>query len=63
LLGRLNSTNAELSQAIEQEVEKCPEAPRLTTHPGIGVLTALVFGPATLCFSAHIVLGVGLGRR
>jgi transposase len=43
LLDRLNSTIAELSQAIEQEVEKCPEAQRLRTHPGVGPLTALAF--------------------
>jgi transposase len=43
LLDRLNSTIAELSQAIEQEVEKCPEAKRLMTHPGVGPLTALAF--------------------
>jgi transposase len=30
-------------QAIEQEVEKCPEAQRLQTHPGVGALTALAF--------------------
>jgi transposase len=40
---RLNPTIAELSQAIEQEVEKCPEARRLMTHPGVGALTALAF--------------------
>jgi transposase len=34
---------AELTQAIEQEVEKCPEAKRLQTHPGVGYLTALAF--------------------
>src|SRR5439155_7372553 len=34
LLDRLNPTIAELSQAIEQEAEKCPEAQRLMTHPG-----------------------------
>ena len=44
LLDRLNPTIAELSQAIEQEVEKCPEAQRLRTHPGVGSLTALAFG-------------------
>src|SRR5450759_3031331 len=33
----------ELSQAIEQEAEKCPEARRLRTHPGVGSLTALAF--------------------
>jgi transposase len=43
LLDRLNPTIAELSQAIEQEVEKCPAAQRLLTHPGVGALTALAF--------------------
>ena len=43
LLDRLNPTIAELSQAIEQEAEKCPAARRLTTHPGVGALTALAF--------------------
>ena len=43
LLDRLNPTIAELSQAIEQEVEKYPEAQRLMTHPGVGPLTALGF--------------------
>jgi transposase len=43
LLDRLNPTIAELSQAIEQEVEKSPEAQRLMTHPGVGPLTALAF--------------------
>ena len=43
LLDRLNPTIAELSQAIEQELEKCPEAQRLMTHPGVGPLTALAF--------------------
>ena len=43
LLDRLNPTIAELSAAIEQEVEKCPEAQRLRTHPGVGSLTALAF--------------------
>jgi transposase len=43
LLDRLNPTIAELTQAIEQEVEKCPEARRLRTHPGVGALTALAF--------------------
>jgi transposase len=32
-----------LTQAIEREVEKCPEARRLQTHPGVGPLTALAF--------------------
>ena len=43
LLDRLNPTIAELSQAIEQEVERCPEAQRLMTHPGVGPVTALAF--------------------
>ena len=43
LMDRLNPTIAELSQAIEQEVEKCPAAQRLATHPGVGPLTALAF--------------------
>ena len=43
LLDRLTPTIAELSKAIEQEVEKCPEAQRLQTHPGVGALTALAF--------------------
>jgi transposase len=43
LLDRLTPTIAELTQAIEQEVEKCPEARRLQTHPGVGALTALAF--------------------
>ena len=43
LLDRLTPTIAELSQAIEQEVEKCPAAQRLRTHPGVGSLTALAF--------------------
>jgi transposase len=43
LLDRLNPTIAELSQAIEQEVESCPEAKRLMTHPGVCPVTALAF--------------------
>jgi transposase len=43
LLDRLNPTIADLTQVIEQEVEKCPEAGRLRTHPGVGALTALAF--------------------
>jgi len=43
LLDRLNPTIAKLTQAIEQEVEKCPEAQRLRTHPGVGSLTAMAF--------------------
>ena len=36
LLDRLNPPIADLTQVIEQEVEKCPEARRLRTHPGVG---------------------------
>jgi transposase len=43
LLDRLTPMIAELTQAIEQEVEKCPAAQRLQTHPGVGALTALAF--------------------
>jgi transposase len=43
LLDRLNPTIAELSRAVEQEVEKYPEAQRLATHPGVGPLTAMAF--------------------
>jgi transposase len=43
LLDRLTPTITELSQAIEQEAEKCPAAQRLKTHPGVGALTALAF--------------------
>ena len=43
LLDRLSPTIAELTQTIEQEAEKCPEARRLRTHPGVGSLTALAF--------------------
>jgi transposase len=43
LLDRLNPTIMDLTHTIEQEVEKCPEAQRLRTHPGVGALTALAF--------------------
>ena len=43
VLDRVNPTIAELTQAIEQEAEKSPEAQRLMTHPGVGSLTALAF--------------------
>src|SRR5437899_1227167 len=43
LLDRLTPTIAELTQAVELEAEKCPEARRLMTHPGVGALTALAF--------------------
>ena len=41
LLDRLNPTINDLTQVIEQEVEKCPEAGRLRTHPGVGALSGL----------------------
>jgi transposase len=41
LMDRLNPTITDLTQTIEQEAEKCPEAQRLRTHPGVGPLTAL----------------------
>src|SRR6266481_4075941 len=43
LLDRLSPTITELTQTIEQEAEKCSEARRLRTHPGVGSLTALAF--------------------
>jgi transposase len=43
LLDRLNPTIAELSQAVAEQAEKHPAARRLTTHPGVGALTALAF--------------------
>jgi transposase len=43
LLDRLTPTIAGLSQAVEQEVERCPAGQRLRTHPGVGSLTALAF--------------------
>src|ERR1700682_192428 len=41
LLDRLSPTIAELTQTIEQQAEKCPEARRLRTHPVVASLTAL----------------------
>ena len=43
LLDRLNPAIADLTQAIEREVENYPAAQRLRTHPGVGVLTSLAF--------------------
>jgi transposase len=43
LLDRLNPTIAELNQAVDQEVEKCPAARRFMSHPGVGPLTSLAF--------------------
>jgi hypothetical protein len=39
------------------------KARRLITQSAVGTLTALVFGPATLCFSVHIGLGLGAGTK
>ena len=43
VLHHINPTIAELTRAIEQQAGKCPEAPRLMTHPGVGALTAIAF--------------------
>jgi transposase len=43
VLDRINPTIAELTQEIENEAEKCCEARRLMTHPGVGALTAVAF--------------------
>jgi transposase len=43
VLDRINPTIAELTQAIEEEAEKCSQARRLMTHPGVGALTAVAF--------------------
>src|SRR5271165_1541764 len=43
LLDRLSPAIADLTQAIEREVENYPAAQRLRTHPGVGSLTALAF--------------------
>jgi transposase len=51
-LDRLNPTMAERTEAMEEEVEKCPEAQRWMTHPGVGPLTALA-----------LELGIGTRER
>jgi len=43
VLDRINPTIAGLTQAIEAEAEKCPQAQRWMTHPGVGALTAVAF--------------------
>ena len=43
LLDRMNPTIEELTASVEQEANKCPEALRLMTHPGVGPLTALAY--------------------
>jgi transposase len=65
LLDRLNPTIAELTQAIESEAEKCPEAQRLMTHPGVGPLTALRFqcGKQIACYLGLVPLEDSSGDR
>jgi len=50
LLAQLNGWIGELDEQLAREAERCPEARRLQTHPGVGPLTALatvvVLGPA-----------------
>jgi transposase len=43
LLDRMNPTIEELTAAVEQEANKCADALRLMTHPGVGPLTALAY--------------------
>jgi transposase len=43
LLDRLTPKIQQLTGALEEEVEKRPVTRRLTTHPGVGPLTALAF--------------------
>ena len=43
VLDRINPTIAKLTQAIEDEAEKCCAARRLMAHPGVGALTAVAF--------------------
>ena len=49
-LDQLEGEIAELNRRVEEEVRKRPEAVRLTTHPGVGPVTALAMvltvGPA-----------------
>jgi transposase len=41
--GSAEPDDCRLTQAIEREVEKSPQARLLMTHPGVGSLTALAF--------------------
>jgi transposase len=43
LLDQLTPKITELTRAVEDQVEKRPVARRLTTHPGVGPLTALAY--------------------
>lgn len=65
LLAGLNAQIRELDDAIATAALAHPDAPRLTTHPGVGALTALativVLGPvARFRDSKHVVSYVGL---
>ena len=43
LFDRIHPAVEELTAAVEQEVQKCPDALRLMTHPGVGPITALAY--------------------
>jgi transposase len=43
LFDRINPAVEELTAAVEQEVQKRPDALRLMTHPGVGPITALAY--------------------
>jgi transposase len=43
LFDRIDPTIEELTAAVEQEVQKRPDALRLMTHPGVGPITALAY--------------------
>jgi transposase len=43
LFDGINPTVEELTAAVEQEVQKRPDALRLMTHPGVGPITALAY--------------------
>ncbi|MBI3400292.1 MAG: IS110 family transposase [Acidobacteria bacterium] len=65
LLAGLNAQIRQLDDAVTTAALAHPDAPRLTTHPGVGALTALatvvVLGPVTrFCDSKHVVSYVGL---
>jgi transposase len=65
LLAQLDTWVNELDQRIEEEVRRRPDAQRLTTHPGVGDLTALgtvlVLGPVERFPDArHVTSYVGV---
>jgi transposase len=43
LFDRIHPSIEDLTVAVEQEVQKRPEAQRLMTHPGVGPITALAY--------------------